>query len=101
MSDEFSTQRLPDFPTEGYATMRQRMATDAIMHFCRKVERERSILLYIVCLGRRRWRQMAMKQWRGLPIDHDTLNHIYDYFVLQAGPNPEVQLAVLDTLGQL
>ena len=98
MYDEFAAERLPDIPHDGYATRRERAASDAIMFFMREAERHREVLLYIVCQGRDTWRSMARRQWRGLGIEDDTLNAIFRYFVWQAGPDPADQLAILTSL---
>lgn len=83
MPDHF---RLPDLPTAGYATQRERELTDAIMVFMRDVERDRVRLLTIVIEGRDKWRRVAGDIWRGLRIGEDAglLDAIYDYFTLQA-----------------
>lgn len=84
MSDEFAGERLPDLPNAGYATFSERELSDAIMLFIRECERERRRLLAIVLGGKERWRKVAGDIWRGLPIDTDLLDSIYDYFVMLA-----------------
>lgn len=77
---------LPDLPTAGYATQRERELTDNIMQFMRDTERNRLLLLTIVIEGKANWRIKAGHVWRGLKIgeDHQLLDSIYDYFTLQA-----------------
>lgn len=78
--------RLPDLPNAGYATLNQKMLTDAICEFMRQCERDRLRLLTIVIEGPARWREVAGDVWRGLPIDTDIVDSIYAYFVIQASP---------------
>lgn len=76
---------LPDLPTVGYATERERAGTDAIMLFMRECERDRLRLLTIVLEGRERWRHVARVAFGyQLGIDDEALDTIYDYFTLQA-----------------
>lgn len=91
-----SLHHLPDLPDAGYATRRQRETTDAIMFFMRKVERDRPLLLAIVIDGLEKWLKTAGRVWKGLLIDRDLLTSIFQYFVLQAGPNPAQQLLILN-----
>lgn len=77
--------RLPDLPTVGYATRREREGTDAIMLFMRAIERDRLRLLSIVCEGRETWRKHAAAVFgTALNIDTEAVDAIYDYFTLQA-----------------
>ncbi len=87
--------RLPDLPTAGYASNRQKQTTDAIMFFMRSVERDRQLLLAIVVDGIDKWRKTAGTVWRGLLIDREILDSIFRYFIAQAGPNPAAQLLIL------
>lgn len=86
---------LPDIPDAGYASQRQKQASDAIMIFMRKAERNRVLLLSIVVDGIEKWRKTAGSVWRGLLIDREILDSIFRYFVMQAGPNPAQQLLIL------
>ncbi len=54
------------------------------MLFMRSVERDRFRLLSIVCEGREKWRTVAGNIWRGLRVETDSLDAIFDYFTLQA-----------------
>lgn len=94
--DPITASRLPDLPDAGYSTRRQRETSDAVMIFMRAVERNRPLLLAIVIDGREKWRKTAGTEWRGLLIDRDLLDSIFQYFVLQAGPNPAQQLLILN-----
>lgn len=75
------------------------------MLFMRGVERERRWLLKIVAGGRENWHRIAGKVWsvdsggRGLRMDRDTLNQMFDYFTRQAGPEPaDKQLETLELI---
>lgn len=92
---------LPDLPHAGYSTYRQKATSDAIMHFMRGVERNRPFLLTLVLSGREKWRGVAGKVWRGLLMDRDLLDAIFDYFVLQAGRDPDGQLKTLEGIEAL
>jgi|ERR1035437_2606625 hypothetical protein len=87
---------LPDLPTAGYATQRERELTDNIMQFMRDTERNRLLLLTIVIEGKANWRIKAGNVWRGLKIGEDAglLDSIYDYFTLQAC-RPQTQRLLL------
>jgi hypothetical protein len=87
---------LPDLPTAGYATIRERELTDMVMQFMREVERDRLRLLTIVIEGKTRWRSVAGSIWRGHRIgeEHALLDSIYDYFTLQAC-RPRTQMLLL------
>jgi hypothetical protein len=89
-------KHLPDLPSAGYLTRRQRETSDAIMIFMRGVERDRPLLLSIVLDGLETWLKTAGTVWRGLLIDKDVLTSIFRYFELQAGPNPAEQLLILE-----
>lgn len=84
MSNPLSAWRLPDLPNAGYSTRAERELTDAIMNFMRKTERDRLRLVTIVLGGLSKWRSVAGDIWRGLPIDTDLVDSIYEYFTLQA-----------------
>jgi hypothetical protein len=99
-TDPIAASRLGDLPDAGYATMRQRQTSDAIMIFMRQAERNRALLLSIVVDGIEKWRKTAGTVWRGLLIDRDLLDSIFRYFVLQAGPNPAQQLLILNGMAK-
>jgi len=90
-----AASRLGDLPDAGYASRRQKETSDAIMHFMRKVERERMLLLGIVLDGPVKWRKVAARVWRGLLISPEILESIFRYFTAQAGPNPAAQYLIL------
>lgn len=83
--------RLPDLPDAGYATKREKETTDAIMIFLRAVERDRVLLLSIVIDGRDKFRHHALKQWRGLLVNDDIANSMWEWLKLNAGENPVEQ----------
>lgn len=89
--------RLPDLPNAGYATLREKQLTDAVMQFMREIERDRARLLTIVIEGKAKWRMCAVEVWGALRVDqdHQLLDSIYDYFTLQAA-RPGVQRMLLN-----
>ncbi len=90
---------LPDLPNAGYATLREKQLSDAVMMFMREVERDRLRLLTIVIEGKEKWRTVAGDLWRGLRIGESDglLDSIYDYFTIQAAQSqPAIQRALLD-----
>lgn len=90
---------LPDLPTIGYATERERRGTDQIMTFMRDVERDRLLLLTIVLDGIKKWHDKARVAFGySLGIPDDTLNEMFWYFTLQA-MRPTSQRALLDARG--
>ncbi len=91
MRDEFADQRLPDLPTAGYATIREKQLTDEIMTYIRGAERNRLLLLANVCEGREKFRRITKKAWKHLRVDDDLVDAVFGYLVLLAGPNPEEQ----------
>ncbi len=98
MRDEFSDQRLPDLPTAGYATIREKQLTDEIMNYIRAAERDRLNLIDTVCQGRERFRRIIKKAWKHLRANDELADAVFGYLVLLAGPNPQEQR---DTLLQL
>ena len=92
-SDPFAASRLPDLPTAGYATLKERAITDGIMFFIRDIERDRLQLLDIVCSGREKFRHVLSQEWRylGDAVDTDLKDAIFGYLVLLAGENPGQQ----------
>ena len=99
-TDALAASRLPDLPDAGYSTIRQKQTTDAIMFFMRGVERNRKLLLGIVCDGKRKWRTTAGRVWRGLLVNTEILDSIYQYFCWQAGRHPRQQLELLNQIEQ-
>lgn len=93
MRDEFAHSRLPDLPTAGYSTRRQRELTDGIMLFIRGIERDRLLLLSVVLDGPQKFRTILGKHWRHLntQLASDLKEQIFAYLVLLAGPNPAQQ----------
>ena len=91
--------RLPDLPTVGYATSRERAGTDVIMLHMRAVERDRLLLLTIVTEGVRKWHEIARKSFGySLAIPDDTLNEIFWYYTLLA-MKPAYQRELLGARG--
>ena len=99
MRDEFVGFRLPDLPTAGYSTRRQKELTDAVMFFIRSTERNRPYLLEIVLDGRDKFRRVGQSAWRHLKVDHDLCDAVYGYLVLLAGENPRAQYETLQAMG--
>ena len=97
----FAEGRLPDLPNAGYASHGARMASDIMMTFLRRLERGREgrmLHLYIVCMGRQRFRQWGMKNLRLKQFDHDVWDAMWYYLAQTAGPAPEEQLKILAQL---
>ncbi len=89
---------LPDLPTAGYSTGREKELTDQVMLFMREIDRNRLRLLCIVLEGMTKWRTVAGTIWRGMRIaeEHSLLDDIFRYFELQAaGSAPAVQAEML------
>jgi len=86
--------RLPDLPTAGYATARERELTDMVMVFMRVMERDRLRLLTVVCEGREKWRRVAGSVLPSWATD-DLLDAMFHYFELQACL-PDMQRRLLD-----
>ncbi len=98
MRDEFAASRLPDLPTEGYSTRREKQLTDEIMMYIRGAERNRILLLTNVVEGREKFRRVVKKAWRHLKCDDELADAVFGYLVLLAGKNPELQLDSLKAL---
>ena len=98
MRDEFAGSRLPDLPTAGYATKREKRLTDEIMFFLRGAERNRIFLLTMVCDGREKFRKVTKTAWRHLKVSDSLCDAVFGYLVLLAGPNPHDQRARLELL---
>ena len=95
MRDKFASSRLPDLPIAGYATPREKLLTDTVMTFLRSAERNRLLLLSMVCDGPVKFRKVVKKAWRFLKADDELVDATYGYLVLLAGPNPTAQLDTL------
>lgn len=89
--------RIPDLPIVGYATQKERIGTDAIMNFLRKIERDRERLLTIVSAGPDKWRTVARDIWRGSAVDDEKIDEIYRYLLLMAA-KPQDQVRILATV---
>jgi len=91
---------LPDLPISDHpSTHRERRLHDETQEFMRQIERTRPRLLAIVIEGRSVWRKRARSVWRGLRIEDDILDSLFDYMCLQALP-PKAQRAWLDRPGK-
>lgn len=95
MIDDFSDQRLPSLPTDGYATWREKQLSDFVMLFLRAAERDRPALLAYVAGGRPKFRRVLRKAWRHLKCDDAMADAVFGYLVLLAGPDPAQQLETL------
>lgn len=91
MRDEFADQRLPDLPNDGYSTRREKALSDEIMFFIRGCERNRLLLLSIVCGGKEKFRGVTRKAWRHLRMDTDGSDAVFGYLELLAGQYPHLQ----------
>lgn len=95
MQDEFAGSRLPDLPTDGYSTRRERELTDAVMFFIRGAERDRLLLLSIVCDGKEKFRKIGRAAWKHLRVDTDMCDAVYGYLAILAGEYPHLQRDML------
>ncbi len=99
---DLSGSYLGDLPTAGYATYRQKQTSDLVMFWLREIERNRFLLLSIVCDGWDKWRKIAGNAWdvnkggRSTAMGTDLLRLVWDYMVKLAGPNPASQLLILE-----
>ncbi len=101
MKDEFAASRLPDLPNDGYSTSRERQMTDEIMFFIRGCERNRILLLSIVCDGKDKWRSIARKAWKHLKVTTELADKVFGYLELLAGEFPYLQLQELKRQQQM
>jgi len=62
------------------------------MFFVRGCERNRLLLLEIVCGGKEKFRPIARKAWSHLRVDTDTADAVFGYLELLAGKYPRLQL---------
>lgn len=88
---ELAASRRSDPPNAGYATRREREASDWLNETARQFERDRKTLLLIVVGGRELWRQQARKTMRGMLLSRhldEVLDQLYAHFVEMAGPDP-------------
>jgi len=76
--------RLPDLPTAGYATRREKALSDAIQEVIRQLERDRLQLLTIVLDGRDKWRKVGGRSMRAWRVDTDALDAMFSYLQLLA-----------------
>ena len=89
MQDEFAGSRLPDIPIDGYDSPRAKEMTDAIMFFCRGMERDRLALLDIVISGPQKFRKVAKKAWSYLQIPDTLCDAVFGYLKILASPNED------------
>lgn len=101
MPDAPELPHLPDLPVAGYATRREKELTDEVMHFIRNTERDRLLLLDIVCNGKEKFRGVARKAWSHLKVDTELCDAVFGYLVLLAGAYPEMQRDSLLRLSHL
>jgi hypothetical protein len=90
-ADVFAGVRMPDLPNDGYSTPREKQLSDAVMMFIRDAERDRLLLLDIVCRGEAEFVKISRKAWRHLRIDEGLCKAVYGYLTLLAGAEPEQQ----------
>ncbi len=96
MSDRtFTSARLSGPPNAGYATTRERKASDVIMLWMRAVERCRPMLLTIVCGGLDEWRRIARPRFRAHGIRDVTIDEMFRVLTEWAGADPMMQLVRL------
>lgn len=95
MTDEFSGQRLPDLPIVGYSGKKDKERTDVLMFFARGVERNRLLLLNIVCDGPEKFLKATKDPWGPYKIPNEKVLELFDYFVKLAGPHPHSQRELL------
>lgn len=100
MSDPLAHSRLPDLPHAGHATRAQREVSDAIMFLIRGLERDRLLLLEVVCKGQLLFRKRFVKEYRAIKADSESADAVFGYLQLLAGPNPEGQKARLEQMYQ-
>jgi hypothetical protein len=91
VQDEFAGVRLPDLPNAGYSTAREKALSDEIMFFVRGCERNRLLLLTIVCDGKEKFRPIARKAWSHLRVDTDMADAVFGYLQMLAGKYPHLQ----------
>lgn len=96
VADPLAASRLPDLPSAGYSTRKQRELSDAIMFLIRGVERDRVLLLEIVLQGQKQWRRIFKSAYRAIGADDEFADAVFGYLVLLAGPNPAAQKAILE-----
>jgi hypothetical protein len=104
-----SGQHLGDLPNAGYASKREKSASDWMQDIIRKFEREppegvgRDVLLLVVCGGLQQWREIARKEMRGAlkgPALDEACDAVFYYLCKLAGHNPQGQLEQLRLMRQ-
>lgn len=98
MLNDHLGQRLGDIPNAGFATNRQRAASDWMQDLLRNWERDRLALLVVVCSGRDEWRKRARATMRGMlkgPHLDEVIDEVFRYMQILAGPNPFQELMAL------
>ncbi len=95
MIDEFADVRLPDLPNDGYSTRREKALSDEVMFFIRGAERDRLLLLSLVCDGKDKFRRVARKAWSHLKIDTEMCDAVFGYLEILAGAYPHLQRDML------
>jgi len=103
LPDEHAGARSLDMaiPSPGMQTRREKELHDAIVQFCREMERDRLCLLSIVIDGKYKWRKVAKDTLKGTRISDELCDEIYDWFCKTAGPNPMMQRDSLLRLSQV
>ncbi len=96
-----AASQLPDLPSAGFATTRERQLTDAIMFFLRGAERDRLWLLSMVCDGKGKFRNVTRKAWRFMKADDEIIDAVFGYLELLAGEFPHLQRDQLLKMGQM
>jgi hypothetical protein len=96
-----TASRLPDVVNNGYATRKEREASDALMMIMRAYERNRPLLLTIVVDGIREWRRVARPQFRPFGVTDEKIDEMFSTFVAWAGVNPAMQLLQLQGVEQI
>jgi hypothetical protein len=103
--DPLAASRLPELPTAGYATDREKALTDEIMYFIREAERDRGYLLNIVVAGPRKFQKVIKKAWRHLKVDDELVHDVFTYLVMLANPtgngNPVQELQYLTQMATM
>lgn len=89
--DPLDASRLPDLPTAGYATAREKYLSDAMMMFIRGAERDRLWLLSMVLDGQDKFKAVMGRAWRAWRVSDDEIEAVFAYLTLLAGADPEIQ----------
>lgn len=67
----------------------------AVLEFGKLVQKDRLLLLSIVCGGPAHWRQVAARAFRGFLIDQQLLDQMFEAMTEQAGDDPKRQFEEL------